>query len=304
MTTPWQPEHVIDRALVETLLDSQVSNLDLSNLEHVGSGWDHEVWRCGDTVFRFPHQHDALELAADTASIVSRLADRLPFRIPIPTHFGTPTTFYPGRFVGYQYLPGCLPAQLSLTHDERSQAAAPLAHGLKALHLVPRQLAESWGTARASIEGELALRTEKAKLRAAQLASSRFAKLAARAVDAMVPPPPEVEETERRLVHGDLHSGQLIFDRQRQFVGILDWDEVSIGDPAHDLLLVYSFLPKTARARFWSIYGPFSGKARARHLALSYGLAILFQAIECGQDALRDEAAFSLANALVWDPKT
>ena len=96
-----------------------------------------------------------------------------------------------------------------------------------------------------------------------------------------------------------ISTRQILLDEQLQLSAIIDWDEVCIGDPAYDLILVYSFLPQAIRPKFWSLYGPSSCKARARHLALSYGLAILAQAVDSAHHNLRDEAAFSLENALI-----
>lgn len=298
MSMPWKPDYLIDRALVETVLASQTNGLDLTTLTHVDSGWDHEVWRCDDIVFRFPHQAEAHDLAASKSEVLLHLADVLPCSIPTPTHVGVPTGSYPGRFVGYRWVPGQIPARLRLSQDERCLAAEPLALTFRTLHSVPRQFAEEFGVGTASIEGELALRTENGTRRAAQLVPTAFRDLARSAAAAMTTPPAEVLPVDRCLVHGDMHAGQLLFDRRRRFVAIIDWDEISLGDPAYDLMLVYAFLPKVARPRFWSIYGPFSGQERARHVALSCGLAILAQAVQMGQEDLRDEAAFSLENAM------
>ncbi len=298
MTKPWTPDYNVNRALVEEVVRAQAPDLDVAELTYVGAGWDHEVWRCGDVVLRFPHQDDVRELAARKAQVLAQLAGRLPCGCPAPTHLGEASARYPARFVGYRWLAGNMPARLRLSDEERALAAEPIARSLKALHAMSLDEVKHWGVEPADIEGELALRTENAQLRAEQLSSSKYATLAREAADAMLSIPAEVTDSGRRLVHGDLHAGQLLFDDERRFVGIIDWDEVSIGDPAYDLLLVYAFLPRAARAPFWRCYGSFEGKDRARHLAVSYGLAILAQAVDTHGDELRDEAAYGLANAL------
>ncbi|WP_158542454.1 GTPase HflX [Lujinxingia litoralis] len=46
-------------------------------------------------------------------------------------------------------------------------------------------------------------------------------------------------------VHGDLHPGHLLLDEQARVVGVIDWSEVHLGDPAIDLVfLVDRFGPQ------------------------------------------------------------
>ena len=42
-----------------------------------------------------------------------------------------------------------------------------------------------------------------------------------------------------KLVHGDLHPGHLLVDDDHALVGILDWTEVHVGDPAIDLITCF-----------------------------------------------------------------
>nr|WP_231516940.1 phosphotransferase [Sporolactobacillus terrae] len=65
------------------------------------------------------------------------------------------------------------------------------------------------------------------------------------------------------MVHGDLHSRNIVIDAQHRVSGVIDWGDVHIGDPAIDLSLVYSFLPSCARAEFFSVYGDVSERTKA-----------------------------------------
>ena len=106
--------------------------------------------------------------------------------------------------------------------------------------------------------------------------------------------PDEPKDERLCLIHGGLHTGQILLGG-----GIIDWDELSVWDPAYDLMLVYSMIPPENRPHFWSSYGDFDEGDRARFIALSYGLAILAQAVDGGQERLSAEAAFGLNNALI-----
>jgi len=298
VTDRWSPTWPVDRALAERLIAGQFPQLDITTLLSVGHGWDHRVWRCEDVLFRFPHQPSALTVGRDRADALRDLAPLLPLAIPSPVCVGLPTTEYPGHFVGYRWIDGDLPARLPLTTDDRARAAPVLAGFTRALHALPRDRAAAWQLPDAEPRGTMEERTVNGRLRAEQLKDSPFAGLARRAAEAMDPPPPECTEAEKLLVHGDLHAGQVLFDDAHALVGVIDWDSLEVGDPAFDLLMAFSFVPPRARAAFWDAYGPSTAVGRARHLALSYGLALLAQGVATGDAGVRDEAAFSLENAL------
>lgn len=302
MSTNWKPVP-LSRDLVERLLFDQFPELERNKLLYITAGWSHDVWRCGDTLFRFPHQH-CTSVSDEAVSILEQLAKLLPIRIPIATHHGEPTPEYPGAFVGYKWISGAQPSDLSLGESARAGLAGPLAQVLRVLHNIPTEVAKSWGVATTDKQGELALRAERGQHRATQLANSRYASLAADSAAAMSPPPPPCPSSEHRLVHGDLHGGQLLLDPSLQIVGIVDWDDLRVGDPAYDLHLVYALLPASATADFWEAYGPFKGMARARHLALSYGLAFLAQAVSDDDAEMADEAALGLERTLQHFPSS
>ena len=298
MADAWSPTFPVDRALAGRLIAHRFPHLNVDDLEKVGVGWDHEVWRCGDVLFRFPHQRDGLTAAKEKASALTHLGPLLPLAVPMPVLYGQPTAEYPGHFVGYRWLDGQLPARLPLTAQERARAAPALARFTRTLHALPVAQATGWGLVQEGPRGSMRERAVSGRQRADQLKDTAFTDLAHRAAAAMDPPPAECVDHERRVVHGDLHAGQVLFDAQHRLVGVIDWDSTAIGDPAFDLIMVYAFLPPSARAVFWAEYGVSSAARRARHLALSYGLALLAQGVATGDTAVRDEAAFSLKNAL------
>ena len=298
MPDAWSAAFPVDRALAARLIGAQFPQCDTADLEPVGVGWDHQVWRCGDVLFRFPHQEGSLTAGHDRADALAHLAPLLPLAVPEPLLRGEPSALHPGHFVGYRWIPGELPARLPLTPADRAATAPVLAGFLRALHAIPADRARGWGLEVEGPRGTMAERTTFGQQRADQLRDTPFRPLAARAADAMVPPPPECTPPERRVVHGDLHAGQILLDRDHRVVGVIDWDALAIGDPAFDLILASAFVPPEARPTFWATYGPSTAAARARHLALSYGLALLAQGVATRDAGVRDEAAFSLENAL------
>jgi hypothetical protein len=155
-----------------------------------------------------------------------------------------------------------------------------------------------WGARAHADDGSMLLRLANGRSRAEQLRDGPYAQLAHRAAAAMDPPPATCAPSAHRLVHGDLHPGQLLLDRNGRLAGIIDWDEASLGDPAFDLQLAYAFLPPSVHPEFWALYGAVEAAGRARHIALSTSLAILAQAVSDRKPKLATEAAFNLHNIL------
>jgi aminoglycoside phosphotransferase (APT) family kinase protein len=56
------------------------------------------------------------------------------------------------------------------------------------------------------------------------------------------------------LVHGDLHPANLLI-RAGSLVGVIDFDQLGAGDPAHDLMVAWTFLPRRVRPVFRAASG-------------------------------------------------
>jgi aminoglycoside phosphotransferase (APT) family kinase protein len=98
------------------------------------------------------------------------------------------------------------------------------------------------------------------------------------------------------LVHGDLHSGQIVINEQRQIVGIIDWGDVHVGDPAVDLGGVQAMLPGDCKDEFLKEYGVVDDVvwAAARGRAIWHTIALLAHSVDVGDAAAILEARSSL----------
>ena len=92
------------------------------------------------------------------------------------------------------------------------------------------------------------------------------------ALDAM---PPD-SDCGKCLLHGDLYSRHLLVQAD-ELVGVIDWGDICVGDPAIDLAVVFTLLEPPARAAFWRQYGRVSAvtRMRARYRALNHTIALL-----------------------------
>ncbi|RAV20801.1 phosphotransferase, partial [Paenibacillus contaminans] len=82
--------------------------------------------------------------------------------------------------------------------------------------------------------------------------------------------------------------------------GIIDWGDLSVGHPACDLSVAYSFLPPYARGVFFETYGVADEETKllARLIAVYIPVLILMQAVDDGNEAIATEAKSNIMRAL------
>ncbi|HVG62302.1 MAG TPA: phosphotransferase, partial [Hyalangium sp.] len=101
------------------------------------------------------------------------------------------------------------------------------------------------------------------------------------------------------LVHGDLHFRHLLLEERQQLSGIIDWGDLHLGDPAVDLQLYWSLLPREGRAAFLAEYGPVSPDSllRARVVAVFLAASLASYGHHEGLTAVTREALWGLRQA-------
>src|SRR5206468_2618890 len=99
------------------------------------------------------------------------------------------------------------------------------------------------------------------------------------------------------VVHGDLHFRQVLVGDDGSPTGVIDWVDVCRSDPAIDLSMLWSYLPRQGREGFLSEYGPVSDEqlVRARVIALSLSAALAHYGHNEGFRAVEREALSGLA---------
>jgi len=55
------------------------------------------------------------------------------------------------------------------------------------------------------------------------------------------------------VLHGDLHPANILVD-DGQVSGVIDFGDITAGDPATDLAVAWMLLPPGCHAGFWSAY--------------------------------------------------
>jgi aminoglycoside phosphotransferase (APT) family kinase protein len=304
MAKPWTAEHSVGRELARRLIDAQFPELaegaSGAELAAVGSGWDVDVWRCGEWAFRFPRRKVGIECVENELRALPHLAPRLPVAVPVPRFVGKRSAEFDAPFYGHAFLPGSTAGEPPLDDAARAALAAPLAEFLRALHGLDVSLASRAGIPADTFRGDERGAARRALEHAARLETGEWRDLARQAaarLELEVPAAPG----RAAVLHGDFYGRNLLLGADHQLSAVIDWGDACVGDPAVDLAVAITFVPAAAREGFWRTYGGADAatRARAAHFGLCrHGLGLLAYAADRGDARLAHEAAFAISNAL------
>ena len=263
-------ETTINRDLVHALLVDQVPELADRPVEFESSGWDNEIHRIGtDLAIRLPRRSAAATLVENEQRWLAEIAPELPLPIPVPVHCGQAALGYPWSWSIVPWLPG-----IPLVHSPRldsDHAVDDLARFLNALHRpAPPDAPHN------PVRG-VPLPDRDSSVRAHARSADGIDTTAALALwDELVDTPEWGEEP--LWLHGDLHPLNILV-RGGRLSAVIDWGDITAGDPATDLAIAWMVFDDDDRGRFrraLELNGHSVGVHtwnRARAWALSLGLA-------------------------------
>lgn len=269
----------VDAALVARLIQAQHPDL-AGRLTLVANGWDNAIYRLGDELcVRLPRRRVAAALVRNEQRWLPVLAGRLGVRIPVPVRIGVPSHQYPWHWSICPWFDGQLAADLP--PSERGAIATELAEFMARLH-VPAPIDAPVNPVRGV---PLGTRTPAVHQRLTSGVVARADELRETWDEvAAVPPwtgPP-------LWLHGDLHPANILLRPEPDLGGgrlaaILDFGDLTCGDPASDLAAAWLVFDADARATFRVRVDRLDGIdrntwARARGWALNIGTAIAMHA--------------------------
>ncbi|MEE2039283.1 aminoglycoside phosphotransferase family protein [Nocardiopsis sp. CT-R113] len=252
----------VDETLVRSLLDAQHPDLAGLELRPVDGGWDNRMWRLGeDLAVRLPRTPRAPTLLRSEHRWLPALAPRLPLPVPVPVRLGTPSASFPETWLVTTWVAGEPADRTPVCRGP--QAAEALAGFLTALHQeAPDNAPDSpgRGVPLADIAGEA---EEHLRAAASRSDITRMREVWSDAVTAPAWDRPAV------WLHGDLHPANVVVS-DGTLAGVIDFGDLSSGDPAIDLAAAWLLLPSGAAERFFDAYAPADAAAvrRARGWAL------------------------------------
>jgi aminoglycoside phosphotransferase (APT) family kinase protein len=289
----WTAELVVDEELARQLL-TQFPELEIESVRPFAQGWDYTIWLVnGHWTFRFPRREIVVPGMRREIAVLPELAPLLPIPVPAPVFVGRPAEGFPWPFFGSELLPGRELGEAALDDPTRVEIGRSLARFLRRLHdaEVTYELPAD-GNRRA----DMSVRVPKTREQLEALEAVGLWQRPA-AVDRLLEAAEGLPPSQAlAVVHGDLHFRQVLVGTDGSPTGVIDWVDVCRSDPAIDLSMLWSYLPRNGRAAFLSEYGPVNDEQliRARVVALSLSAALANYGHSEGFSAVEREALSGL----------
>lgn len=257
--------------LVSALVASQHPDLS-GRVQRLAGGWDNDIFRLGESwAVRLPRRGLAERQILHEQRWLATLAPHLPVPVPVPIRVGRPQFGYPGHWSIVPWFPG-KPAW-SAPAAQRARLAPGLADFVAALGRPAPP-----GAPRNPFRG-VALGLRDQQLRA-QLAGGRVARAAELTAQWEMALDAPSWAGVSVWVHGDLHPGNLLVAATGELRAVLDFGDLTAGDPATDLAAAWLCFDQPGRLRFRARLIDLAGYddatwARARGWALVIGVAVV-----------------------------
>ena len=290
----WTAELVVDEELARQLL-AQFPELEVESVRPFAEGWDYTIWLVNELwTFRFPRREIAVPGVRREIAVLPELAPLLPIPVPAPVFVGRPAGGFPWPFFGSELLPGRELGEAALDDPTRVEIGRSLARFLRRLHdaEVTYELPTD-GNRRA----DMSMRVPKTREQLEELEAAGLWQRPA-SVDRLLEAAEGLPPSEAfAVVHGDLHFRQVLVGDDGSPTGVIDWVDVCQSDPATDLSMLWSYLPRQGREAFLSEYGSVSDDQlmRARVIALSLSAALAHYGHTEGFSTVEREALSGLA---------
>ncbi len=208
----------------------------------IASGWDNDIWRLGEhRAVRIPRRALADQLLRNEQRVLPAISERLApsgVVVPAPIHAGVPSERFPHPWSVVPWVSGV--AAWHTPRPARAAWASALADALRLLHVASRPDAPTNPYRGIPL-------SERAEADAARFAAIDAPAAARAAWERAVAVPPYAGPAV--WIHGDLHPGNLVVSGSR-LAAIVDFGDVTGGDPAYDLAAAWLLFDARGRRLF------------------------------------------------------
>jgi aminoglycoside phosphotransferase (APT) family kinase protein len=231
----------LDEPLVRRLLLEQHPDLANLDLRLVANGWDNDLYRLGDKlVVRLPRRRVAVPLIEHEQRWIPAIAERVSVAVPSPVRVGVPSDAFPWPWSITPWFEGTIASETPF--GEHDALATDLGRFVRELH-TPAPTDAPYNP-----------------FRGVQLAERESA-MQDRLASGRVPYPDLVEAAWHHALgakpwssapvwlHGDLHPANIL-SRDTRLAAVLDFGDLTSGDPATDLATAWLTFDPDGRARF------------------------------------------------------
>lgn len=236
------PDLTVDVPLVEALLAAQCPALaDLPVAWHA-SGWDNELFRLGDSMLvRLPRRRVAAPLIEHEIAHLPQIGSLVTMPVPQPVFAGTPSEEFPFAWVIVPWVPGTPASAVPVA--ERTAFAEQLADFMWTLH-VP---APAHAPVNPYRGGSLARERPDADARARIARTPDADALLARWQAWTAAPDFDGVDV---WLHGDAHPHNFVVGGDGLLASVVDWGDLTAGDPACDLATAWLTFDEAGRRTF------------------------------------------------------
>ncbi|MDH4074987.1 MAG: aminoglycoside phosphotransferase family protein [Acidimicrobiia bacterium] len=286
-------EMAVDEPLVRRLLAAQFPASVGLPLRREANGWDNVVYRLGPALaVRLPRRQAGAELVLNEQRWLPVLAPALPLPVPIPVLAGHPGEGYPWPWSVVPWFPGDVAA--TTQPADPTATADALGRFVAALHR-PAPPHAPVNTVRGC---PLAQRHDAVEERLARvgpaLAPAERHTLAAAWAAGLAAP---AWHGSLRWLHGDLHPANLLVDERGRLAAVIDFGDLTAGDPATDLAVAWMlFDDEPARTRFLVAAGQPDEATITRARGWAVNLALAMAAASADNPTMATVARRTIAN--------
>lgn len=228
-------------------------DLTWQKYQYLDEGWDHDVIILDNiAVFRFPNDEEYAHLLKDEIEVLKQLAPVVAIRIPNYTYVAPDVSF-----AGYPIIPGktlLKPYFDTLSAQDKHDIAQQLAGLLSTMHtfLDTKPEARKLIPNAYLVEDQIATKKQVKQYLTTVLDAEDYTRVERilHEVDGVL-----TQKLPAVFLHGDIYSRHLLWEASTKRLGVIDFSDMNLGDPAIDFSELYEYGEEFVR----DVYDSYTG---------------------------------------------